>query len=212
MNRKPLKLSMQYFAEGDPAPAPTPGPTPTPQPGITPPQAGTVDMEAINKAAEARAERAAQAVVKDMLTKQGLDDEAIQGVLADWKSKQKTPAQMLQEANDRNAALAGELTKTKLTAALEKKVDPQLVPLLLNDELVRAADPATMDIEAICTGLAQKYPAPFAPPNPNKLLNIPPAGEFGEVITKEAYQKMNYMQRYEFKQNNPDLYATITKG
>lgn len=54
-----------------------------------------VDMAAIEKAAQERAERAAATVVKDMLKQQGLDDEAIKTMLKEYKDKQVTPEQAL---------------------------------------------------------------------------------------------------------------------
>ena len=78
----------------------------------TPPQAATVDIESLNRIAENRAERAAQAAVRDTLKQQGFDDEAIKEMVADWKSKKKTPEQVLAE---KEAALqAAEQEKSTL--------------------------------------------------------------------------------------------------
>lgn len=59
--------------------------------------AGNVDMATIEQKAQERAERAATAVVKDMLKQSGLDDAAIQTMLADWKSKQTTPEDTIKQ-------------------------------------------------------------------------------------------------------------------
>ena len=52
----------------------------------------------------------------------------------------------------------------------------------------------------------------FPDENPHKKLDLPPPGDFGKPITKEALQKMTYTEKYEFKSNNPDLYSAIMKG
>jgi len=81
---------------------------PTAPPPVTPPQAGdtstqtaptapvTVDMAQIEKTAQERAERAAQAVVKEMLTKQGLDEATVKALVAEYKEKLVTPEQAVQ--------------------------------------------------------------------------------------------------------------------
>lgn len=112
----------------------------------TQPQAVTVDMEAINKAAEQRAERAAQTVVKDMLKQQGLDDEAIKGVLADWKSKQTTPEQALAAEKEKTAAAeARAIASEEKTIALSKGVP------------IGSTDEATTEKVTACMTLAKSY-------------------------------------------------------
>ena len=63
----------------------------------TQPQAAIVDMESISQIAQTRAERAATAAVKSMLKQEGLDTENINKMLEEWKSKQQTPEQVLQQ-------------------------------------------------------------------------------------------------------------------
>jgi len=70
----------------------------------------TVDMTQIEKAAQERAERAAQAAVKDMLKQQGLDDGTVKQMLAEFKAKQVTPEQTIKDLTkdvaDRDSEIA----------------------------------------------------------------------------------------------------------
>lgn len=79
-------------------------PTTASQPVQTQSTAVNVDMAVIEQKAQERAERAAQAVVRDMLKQSGLNDAAIQTMIAEWKSKQISPeetiAQLTRERDD----------------------------------------------------------------------------------------------------------------
>lgn len=115
--------------------------TTTVQAEQTPAAAVSVDMEAINKAAEARAERAAQAVVRDMLKQSGLDDAAIQTMTAEWKSKQISPnetiAQLTKERDDgfaeRDAKITGyEQEKILRSYGLTDNEDVEIYGIRIN--------------------------------------------------------------------------------
>lgn len=121
-------------------------PTTPIQAAQTPTAAVSVDMEAINKAAEARAERAAQAAVKDMLKQQGLDDTAVKAMLDEWKSKQTTPEQELKRRDETIGTLQQQLdAERQEKAALAKGI-----PLTTEDETMKAK-------VAACMTLAKSY-------------------------------------------------------
>lgn len=89
--------------------------TPAPTAGNTPPQAATVDIEAITRQAVEKATEAAEkkqeAVFKSMLEQQGLDADSINKMVADWKSKQRTPETELAEAKEQLAAEQSKVQK-----------------------------------------------------------------------------------------------------
>lgn len=143
---KTVPMNLQLFAEGDPAAAAPIVPPTAPAQPVTPTAAVTVDMEAINKAAEARAERAAQTVVKDMLKQSGLDDVAIKGVLDDWKAKQTTPEQEIKKRDDTIGALTQQLESEKQEKIALSKGIP-----------IGSTDAAVTDKVTACLTLAKSY-------------------------------------------------------
>lgn len=112
----------------------------------------SVDMEAINKAAEARAERAAQAAVKDMLKQQGLDDTAVKAMLDEWKAKQTTPEQELKQRDETINTLQAQLESERQ----EKTALAKGIPLNADDEATKAK-------VAACLTLAKSYVAADVP-------------------------------------------------
>lgn len=93
----------------------------------TPPQAATVDVDAITRAASEKAEEAAsrkmEAVFKSMLAQQGLDSETIAKMTDEWKSKQVTPELQMQEKDAAIAAAKAENeTLQRQIAAIGKGV------------------------------------------------------------------------------------------
>lgn len=185
-------------------------------------QTVTVDMEALNKAAELRAERAAQTAVRETLKQQGLDDEAIKGVLAEWKAKQTTPEQELKLRDE----TIGDL-KQQLEAERQEKVAlAKGVPLGSEDEATKAKATA-------CITLAKSYVSDdvtfeaaldkameiisFAAPAQEKPEAKPPMwGGAGTkstgVNTLEDYKKMSGQEKIKLKQENPTLYEQFKKA
>jgi len=91
-----------------------------------------IDMQQIDRVAQARAERAAKTVMTDMLKQQGIDDpEAIKQIIAEWKSKQKTPDQELMELKDALAAEKAKLAEiTEISTIKEHGIsDPEEIAL-----------------------------------------------------------------------------------
>lgn len=43
--------------------------------------------------------------------------------------------------------------------------------------------------------------------NPNQLQDMPSMGDIDNGVTKEAFEKMSYKQRIDFKESNPELFA-----
>lgn len=121
-------------------------PTTPVQAAQTPTTAVSVDMEAINKAAEARAERAAQAAVKDMLKQQGLDDAAVKTMLDEWKAKQTTPEQIIKQRDEAIGTLQQQLD----TERQEKTALAKGIPLATDDETTKSK-------VAACMTLAKSY-------------------------------------------------------
>lgn len=169
----------------------------------TQPQAVNVDMEAINRAAEQRAERAAQTVVKDMLTKQGLDDNTIQEVLKDWKAKQTTPEdELIRERADHAKTLA-ENTKLKQEKILKNHginddEEINVYSIRINQLVTDGKDFETTAKEYFENHPVQQTPPPFYTGEGKTVVN--------SGVTLEDYRKKNYEEKLQFKKEHPELF------
>ena len=82
-------------------------PTAATQPVITQPQAVNVDMTVIEQKAQERAERAAQAAVRNMLEQAGFGGSELKSMLDEYKAKQVTPEQTIQQlTSERDSGFA----------------------------------------------------------------------------------------------------------
>lgn len=193
---------------------------PVMQPTITQPQTVTVDMDAINRAAEARAEQAAQGVVKDMLARQGLDDESIKGVLAEWRAKQPNPEAELKQRDD----TIGQLQQQLESERQEKIALSKGVPVGTDDETAKEKVNA-------CLTLAKSYVSDkvtFEQALDKALgiikfgqeqlqANIPRFDSGGgkspiSGMTIEDYKKMSYNEKLALKEKSPNLYEQFKKA
>lgn len=178
-----------------------------------------VDMEAIQRAAEARAERAAQAAVKDMLKQQGLDDAAVKTMLDEWKAKQTTPEQELRQRDETIGTLQQQLDAERQ----EKSALAKGVP-------IGATDDATKAKVSACMTLAKSYmtaEVPFEAALDKALAIISfapqqqrPAPMYGGTGTAQInlgqtvddYKKMSYTEKMKLKDENPGLYDQFKKA
>lgn len=117
---------------------------------ITQPQAVNVDIQAILKQAEEKANQVAEtkadAVMKSMLKQQGLDDENIKTMLAEWKSNQVTPEQTIQELQ----------TKLELANKKETELTQREIALLKGVPLNSQEETEKEKVNA-CLTLAKSY-------------------------------------------------------
>jgi len=176
----------------------------------TQPQAVTVDMEALSRIAEKKAEKVSQSVVKEILTKQGLDDETIKNVLADFKSRQPDPKQEIENYK----TTIGQLQTQIETEQREKIAMLKGVPLNSDDDAVKEKANA-------CMTLAKSYISESVPfevaldralqvisfADKKEDINIPKfdGGAGREPITQKDVKGMSYMDRLKLK--NPQMHA-----
>lgn len=78
---------------------------------------------------------------------------------------------------------------------------------LLNDikEEVRKEENQGKGIKEIFEQLTKDRSDIFA--NPNPMQDMPGMGDIDNGVSKEAFDKMGYKERVEFKENNPELFA-----
>lgn len=133
----------------------------------------------------------------------------------DWKSKfEQLDAKIKQdEANAKAKAEDEALTQTIVNAFKDKKFTSNYVKNgLINDiknELSKAENKGK-GIKEIFEDLTKDKEGIFE--NPNKPADMPPVGNVKtEEITKEAFNKMGYLQRVNLKQENPELYQSLVK-
>lgn len=222
MNRKMniKKLAMRFSDGGAQPPAePTPAPA---TPGVTPaaaaqnaPTAVNVDIDSIVSQAAAKAaelaEKKNESVFKSMLQQSGLDDAAIQSMLAEYKAKQVTPEQTIQQLNGDIAARDAQIT------AFQRR------DILRGHGLTDAEEIEVMGIriERLVTegkdfaAAAQEYftanPRPTKPP---ASLMFGGAGQTPMTQTNDldAYKKLSPQDKIKFKQENPTLYEQFKKA
>lgn len=111
------------------------------------PQTVNVDINAIAQIAEQKAEQKMQNVFKDMLKQQGFDSETVNAMAAEYKAKQVTPEQTIQELRQKV-----ELSEQREAALLKG------IPLSTDDETEKQKVNA-------CLTLAKSYVSddvPFA--------------------------------------------------
>lgn len=183
--------------------------------------AGSVDINAIvSQAAQKAAEIASEAqekkmdaVFKSMLKQSGLDDAAIQTMLAEYKAKQITPeqtiAQLTKERDDGFAARDAELTALKQEKILRSHG-------LTDDE--------DIEIYGIRIGKLvtdgktfEQAAAEYFEAHPRKQKASANATNSGTGRTSmtpdgfEDYKKMSPQDKIKFKAENPSLYETFKK-
>lgn len=153
----------------------------------TPPQAATVDVEAITQAAATKAEEAAQkkmeGVFKSMLQQQGMDADTIAKMTEDWKAKQVTPESQLKELQDQLASeRAASEAKDKRFAAIAKGV-----PADKADKYVKLADAFADDKTDFAAALdlaLVEFPVKTTVPQ-----FVAPSGGGGEAVNMDEFQK-----------------------
>lgn len=152
-------------------------------------------------------------------------DEA-QKLIAELKKSSKGNEEMQTKISDYEAQvtqLQEELAKTKLEAAIKVEllaakaldVDYLTFKLKENGELALDEYGKVKGWDEKLEALKTQFPTQFAGGGkkiiePNKL----PEGDggSGSTITKEAFDKMGYNSRVEFKRNNPEQYEQFMKG
>lgn len=133
----------------------------------------------------------------------------------DWKSKfEKLDAKIKQDEADAKAKAEDDsLTQTIVNAFGDKKFTSDYVKNgLITDikaELLKNENKGK-GVKEIFESLTKDKEGIFE--NPNKPADMPPVGNVKtEEITKEAFQKMGYLQRVNLKQENPELYQSLVK-
>lgn len=136
----------------------------------TPPQAAPTQSTAVNvdinsiisqaetKAAEA-AEKKMTGVFKSMLEQQGLDPETINRMTAEWKAKQVTPEQIIQDKDEEIQQRDG--TITQLQQQIEKERQEKLA--LSKGVPLGAEDEALKEKATACITLARSYMSDSVP-------------------------------------------------
>jgi len=175
-------MSEQLQTPAAPAAPATPAPvTPTAtQPVTTPVQAAqtpaaaaTVDIEQLTSQAAAKATEAAEkkmeAVFKSMLQQNGMDAESINKMTAEWKAKQQTPEQAMQELTGTNAALAGQVQDLQYQiSAISKGISADRAPKYIklaesylgeDGDFGKALDAALVDFPIAMQQVAAQEPA-----------------------------------------------------
>lgn len=134
---------------------------------------------------------------------------------ADWKSKfEQLDSKIKQdEANAKAKAEDETLTETIVNAFGDKKFTSDYVKNGLiadiKNELSKSENKGK-GIKELFESLTKDKEGIFE--NPNKPADMPPVGNVKtEEITKEAFEKMGYMQRVNLKQENPELYQSLVK-
>jgi len=156
--------------------APVPVTMPT-QAATTPTTAATVDIEQLTSQAAAKATEAAEkkmeAVFKSMLQQNGMDADSINKMTAEWKSKQQTPEQAMQELTGTNQTLTGQVQDLqRQIAAISKGIPTDKAPKYLklaesyldkDGDFEKALDAALVDFPIPTQSAPTPAPAPQLP-------------------------------------------------
>lgn len=112
------------------------------------------------------------------------------------------------EANERAKQEDEKLTKDIFSLFGDKKFSSEYAKKgLLNDIKAELQKPENINkgIRDIYEDLTKDRTDIFV--NPNQIQDMPSMGDIDNGVTKEAFDKMSYKQRVEFKESNPELFA-----
>lgn len=125
------------------------------------------------------------------------------------------------------ADLQAQLQETKVNAAVkvallsEKAVDVDYLTFKLNEKLKEKGESLELDEndnikgwDALRDGLKTQFPKMFESGTDGKKVfddDSLPGSDDDRTVSKEEFAKMGYKSRVELKENNPELYASLTK-
>lgn len=168
-------------------------------------------------------------IVTQMTAKQTEIDSA-NSLIADLKKTEKGNEDLMQKIGGYEtqvAQLEAELTDTKVKSALkvallgEKATDIDYLTYKLEEKL--KADGKTLElddneaikgIDDLMSGLKTQFPTQFEPENNGFKVDVfnLDKGTDAPKLTKEEFDKMGYNSRVKLREENPDLYNSMTKG
>ena len=131
----------------------------------------------------------------------------------EMENLKKQIADYEQKENDRVAKETAEKEEKALNANIlnvfgEKKFTSEYAKKGLMDDIkaeLGKEENRGKGIQEIFNELTKDRTDIFA--NPNQIKDMPGMGDMDTSISKEAFDKMSYNQRIEFKQSNPELFA-----
>ena len=122
-----------------------------------------------------------------------------------------------------------QLEETKIKSAIkvallsEKAVDVDYLTFKLNEKLKEKGEKIELDEsdnikgwDSLKEGLKVQFPTMFEAGDGSRKvienkLEKPDSKDSGATVTKEQFEKMGYKSRVELKENNPELYKTLTE-
>lgn len=181
-------------------------------PATTPAQADTtlstaanVDMSLIEQKAAERAERAAQAVVRDMLKQSGLDDDAIKKMLDEYKAKQVTPEMEMKQLKDELKASKAEVAQMRQLDFLKGKgIDVEELDFY-QFKAAKISKETGVTFEEAAEKYIAERPAFKRPPE----FHVGGGKAAMQTMTVEEYKKLGYDDRFKLKQENPTLFEKL---
>lgn len=143
-------------------------------------------------------------------------DEGLQQKIADYETEITTLKTENEELKTENAL------KFALVSAGAVDVDYLVYKAKEKSEIKLADDGKIKGIDDLISGLKTQLPAMFGNSNSNqnqqnnnnrKVLENPlPGGNKDKVVTKEQFRAMGYSDRLKLKEENPELFRTLSKG
>lgn len=142
-------------------------------------------------------------------------DEGLQQKIADYETEITTLKTENEELKTENAL------KFALVSAGAVDVDYLVYKAKEKGEIKLADDGKIKGIDDLVSGLKTQLPAMFGNSNSNqqqnnnnrKVLENPlPGGNKDKVVTKEQFRAMGYSDRLKLKEENPELFRTLSKG
>lgn len=144
-------------------------------------------------------------------------DEGLQQKITDYESEITTLKTENEELKTENAL------KFALVSAGAVDVEYLVFKAKEKGEIKLADDGKIKGIDDLISGLKTQLPAMFGNSNSNQqqnnnnnqrkvLENNLPGGDKNKVVTKEQFKSMGYNDRLKLKEENPELFKTLSKG
>lgn len=151
----------------------------------------------------------------EQLKKGTKGDEELQGKITGYETQVANLQSQLEETKIKSAI--------KVALLSEKAVDVDYLTFKLNEKLKEKGEKIELDEsdnikgwDSLKEGLKVQFPTMFEAGDGSRKvienkLEKPDSKDSGATVTKEQFEKMGYKSRVELKENNPELYKTLTE-
>ncbi len=165
------------------------------QPPAAPAEAAQVDIAKLEQIVQERLEKSGEKIFREMLEKKNLDTDTVNQMTAEWRSKQQTPEQAMQELQGKLSA-----SETKYTALEQKFLAVgKGIPADKADDYIALANARMIDGVTFEDALSKALET-FPINKPKNEVILPPSGPV-DVPTKEVEYKTKLAEAREKKDN-----------